>query len=134
MGVVITGIGLASALGHQCQAWQRLLQGESAIHLRQPFPQIPPAPLAMLSTQPQRLVDLISPLVAAVLEDAGLEMPLVDCGVVVGSSRGCQGDWEQAIAPTGPAIDWRSHGLDAAAWHTARVLHSGGPVQAPMAA
>ncbi len=134
MGVVITGIGLSSALGNQCQTWQRLLRGESAIHLRQPFSTLPPAPLAMIGATPQRLTDLIPPLIAAVVADAELDLPLPDCGVVVGSSRGCQGDWEAAWGERSPSLRWQTHGLDAAAWHTAAQIHSRGPVQAPMAA
>ncbi|MDB9494997.1 beta-ketoacyl-ACP synthase [Spirulina major CS-329] len=134
MGVVITGIGVSSALGNHCQTWQRLLRGESAIHPIQPFSVLPPAPLAMIGPTPHRLTELLPPLIADVVADAQLELPLPDCGVVVGSSRGCQGDWEAAGGARSQSLSWQTHGLDAAAWHTAAMLHSRGPVQAPMAA
>lgn len=94
--VVITGLGLRCALGDRHQAWQKLQRGESAIQLRQPFRDLPVIPVAMLGKEPIDLEILRRSLVEATLVDAGLEPPLEHCGIVIGSSRGFQGQWEKA--------------------------------------
>ncbi len=51
--VVVTGIGLVSALGDNLEAsWQQLIAKNSAIKLHQPFPELPPLPLALIGKQP----------------------------------------------------------------------------------
>jgi 3-oxoacyl-[acyl-carrier-protein] synthase II len=95
--VVVTGIGLISALGRLKLSWCRLLQGESGIQQHQPFANLPSRPLALLGQAPSALEHLTALVVADALQDAGLVMPLSDCGVVIGSSRGCQGSWEQLL-------------------------------------
>ncbi|MGB6167029.1 MAG: beta-ketoacyl-ACP synthase, partial [Geitlerinemataceae cyanobacterium] len=85
--VVVTGIGLASALGNLETSWQRLLSGKSGLQLRQPFPELPRLPLAMLDEFPSDFLKLVERVVTAALQDAGLTPPLPDCGVVIGSSR-----------------------------------------------
>lgn len=137
--VVVTGLGLITALGPDlATTWARLLRGETAISLRQPFPELPVLPLAMVGKHPARLEDLLRPVVAAALEDAGLSPPLPDCGVVVGSSRSDQ------TAQEALARDWIERGQAAATWletlpgggaiATAHQIGSQGPVRAPMAA
>ena len=63
--VVVTGIGLVSALGDNLEAnWQQLLAKKTAIKLHQPFPELPPLPLAFIGKQPEKkktLTLLISP-------------------------------------------------------------------------
>lgn len=135
MSVVVTGIGGLNALGDLVTSWERLLALESGIRTHQPFRQLPPFPLAQVGETPMRLPQLTRQVVAATLKDAGLTPPLLDCAVVVGSSRSCQGDWE-AIA--------RSHNLSSPAWLdtlpnrgatlTARLVGTTGIVLAPMAA
>ncbi|MEA5420325.1 beta-ketoacyl-ACP synthase [Spirulina sp. CCNP1310] len=134
MGVVITGIGLCSALGDAHQTQQHLLRGKSGIRLSQPFPALPPLPLALMGDQPQTLPALIPPLVQATLTDASLTPPLPNWGVVVGSSRGCQGNWERMGDGGQPLTTWLSHGPDTGATLTAQILQTPGPVAAPMAA
>lgn len=103
MDVVITGIGLSCSLGSRSLrvalarsiAWQNLLAGKSGIALHQPFPELEPLPLGLISQKPAQLTDLTEILVAEALEDAGLIAPLPDCAVVIGSSRGPQAAWEQ---------------------------------------
>ncbi|WP_160148667.1 beta-ketoacyl-ACP synthase [[Leptolyngbya] sp. PCC 7376] len=91
MRVVVTGISLCSGLGNLAQSWQSLLDGQTAIQLRQPFLELPVIPVAMLGKYPLDLEAWRSQLVTEVLADAKLTGPLKNCAVVVGSSRGFQG-------------------------------------------
>src|SRR4028118_1644777 len=96
MEVVVTGIGLVSALGDSLEAsWQRLISGKSGIGLDQPFPELTPKPLALIGKQPEQLKTLTHLVVELALKDAGLIQPMPDCGVVIGSSRSYQASWEQ---------------------------------------
>ena len=104
MQVVVTGIGLISSLGNSLEAsWQNLIYGKSGIKLCQPFLEhqahryapLPPRPLALIDESPAELTKLTRLVVASALQDAGLTPPLPDCGVVIGSSRSHQADWEQ---------------------------------------
>lgn len=96
--VVVTGLGLVSALGSRDNAtWHKLLNQESAIAMAQPFPDLAPRPLAMIGDCPASLRELTRQLVLETLEDADMTPPLPDLGIVVGSSRSAQGSWE-AIA------------------------------------
>ncbi|MEC4817584.1 MAG: beta-ketoacyl-ACP synthase [Scytonema sp. PMC 1069.18] len=100
--VVITGIGLISALGESLEeSWHNLIAGHSAIKLHQPFPQLKPYPLAMIGAQPAGLKILTQLVVSSALKDAGLVPPLPDCGVVIGSSRSYQGLWEEMVRNMG---------------------------------
>ncbi|OKH28307.1 3-oxoacyl-ACP synthase [Nostoc calcicola FACHB-389] len=95
MKVVVTGIGLVSALGGSLDdSWQNLLAGKSGIRLHQPFPEFTPLPLALIGQQPAELTTLTQSVVASALQDAGLIPPLADCAVVIGSSRSFQASWE----------------------------------------
>lgn len=93
--VVVTGIGLLSALGKLEPSWRRLLKGESGIEKYQLFPDLPARPLALIGQTPTSLAEITALVVAEAIQDAGLTLPLPDCGVVIGSSRGCQASWEQ---------------------------------------
>jgi 3-oxoacyl-[acyl-carrier-protein] synthase II len=145
-GVVVTGIGLISALGDLSQTWQRLLLGQSGIIVQQPFEGLGPQPLAMLGPQPASLTALTQTLVQAALADAGLTSPLPDCAVVVGSSRGQQSQWEQllgqcqsqtaglcsAIHP--PSLPWLETLPHAAAIAAAQQVSTHAAVRSPTAA
>ncbi len=95
MDVVVTGIGLISALGTLENSWTRLLAGDSGIRQHQPFLELPPQPLALVGTKPADLMTLIRLVLADALQDANLTLPIPDCGIAIGSSRGFQGNLEQ---------------------------------------
>jgi 3-oxoacyl-[acyl-carrier-protein] synthase II len=137
MTVVVTGIGVVSALAKTAQStWQSVLAGDSAITLQQPFPELPPRPMAMVGKRPQQLTPMLLTAVAEAVQDAGLAPPLTDCGVVIGSSRAYQGQWEQLIpAPANlGAMPWLATLPSMAAVQTARYIGSCDRVLAPMAA
>lgn len=71
--VVVTGLGLSTALGSTAlTTWQKLMAGESAIALRQPFLDLDPIPLAMAGKEPLLLDDIVTSVVQAAWVDAGL--------------------------------------------------------------
>lgn len=134
MAVLVTGIGVVSALGKDtAEFWQRLLKGESAIALRQPFAELSPRPMALIGKQPSTLNDLILEATTRAIRNAGLSFDLPDCGVVVGSSRGHQVQWERFLT-TGEINNWLPSLPHMGAIAIARHIGSGGPVLAPMAA
>ncbi|MFB2935498.1 beta-ketoacyl-ACP synthase [Aerosakkonemataceae cyanobacterium BLCC-F154] len=95
--IFITGIGFFSALGDLDSSWRSLLAGKSAIQLRQPFVELKPRPLAMIGDRPTELLTLTQQVVESALKDAGLNPPLPNCGVVIGSSRSQQARWEEFV-------------------------------------
>jgi 3-oxoacyl-[acyl-carrier-protein] synthase II len=92
--VVVTGIGLVSALGESLEdSWQNLL-GKTGIKLHQIFPELGIVPLGLIAEKPSLLNTLAEIVVNSALQDAELVAPLFDCAVVIGSSRGYQASWE----------------------------------------
>ena len=138
MGVVVTGISLISVLGNLCQSWDSLLQNTSGIKLRQPFAAFPPLPLALIGSQPASLTDLTQILVTEALKDANLTPPLPNSGVVMGSSRGFQAQWEllrENLINTGNITQSWLHTLpNTVSLIVAQYLQTNAPVIAPMAA
>jgi 3-oxoacyl-[acyl-carrier-protein] synthase II len=137
MRIVITGIGFRSALGNLPTTWENILADRSAITLQQPFLDLPPLPLALIDSQPQHVLKLTRTVVAEAVLDAGLTLPLPDCGVTVGSSRSCQSDWEKVTANPLSQPDltnWLDTLPHSPAIETARSIGSRTVLLAPMAA
>ncbi len=137
--VVVTGIGLASALGENREAtWQALLAGRSAIRCGRPFLDLPPLPLARFPAPPPgTLAALGSTLALAALADARLSVPQPQCGIVVGSSRSDQHQWEvsarEGFGRSHPT-SWLACLPGGAARGAAAALQSAGPLLAPAVA
>ncbi|MBN3949464.1 MAG: beta-ketoacyl-ACP synthase [Nostoc sp. NMS7] len=142
--VCVTGIGLISALGGSLEdSWQNLLAGKSGIRLHQPFPELTPLPLGLISQQPSELILLTQMVVSSALQDAGLFPHAADCAVVIGSSRSYQASWEMlarqmyedaansSVSSLGNWLDTLPH-MNAIA--AARQIGASGIVLAPMAA
>ena len=142
--VCVTGIGLISALGGSLEeSWQNLLAGKSGIRLHQPFPELKPLPLGLISQQPSELTILTQMVVSSALQDAGLVPPLADCAVVIGSSRSYQASWEMltkemyrdaanlSVSSLGNWLNTLPH-MNAIA--ATRQIGASGIVMAPMAA
>ena len=141
MDVVVTGIGLASVLGNLSSSWQALLAGQSGIRMMRPFSGLPVRPLGLINAEPIDLLTLTQRIVLDAVQDAQLPLPLPDCGIVIGSSRGQQAQWEQLArqfyggdrAPFA-LTNWLETMPNGAAIAAARLLQTHGPVLAPMAA
>ncbi len=140
MDVVVTGIGLLSCLGSLQPTWSRILQGKSGIKLHNFFPELPAYPLGLINFQPSKVNNITEKLLLATLKDAGLATPLPSCGVVVGSSRGCQADWEELatqrrnLNSSNIIPDWLQTLPHQSAIACAKQLQTTAPVLAPMAA
>lgn len=134
MDVVVTGIGLRSCLGSLQLTWSNILQGKTGIRLHRLFPGLPTYPLGLIDTQPSKIDDLTHKILLDTLEDAQLQIPLEDCGVVIGSSRGCQATWEQLTTEIDPNQNWLQTLPHQPAVFTGNYIQTSAPVLAPMAA
>jgi len=139
MNVVVTGIGVLSCLGSLQSTWSNILQGKSGIRLQNLFLELPVYPLGIIGARQSQIDDITTKLLQATLEDAELAQPLSECGVVVGSSRACQANWEElATQRQGKNNHSINNWLDTlphqSAIATAKYIQTSAPVLAPMAA
>ncbi|WP_026102904.1 beta-ketoacyl-ACP synthase [Pleurocapsa sp. PCC 7319] len=141
MNVVVTGIGLMSCLGSLQTTWTSILRGKSGIKLYHLFPELSAYPLGLINPQASKIDKITQQLLLATLQDGGLQTPLDKCGVVIGSSRGCQASWEELATQrynsnhsSNSISNWLSTLPDQPAITTARYLRTKAPVLAPMAA
>ena len=135
MNVVVTGIGLLSCLGSLQPTWSNILQGKTGIRLQNLFPELRVYPLGIIGARQSQIDDITKELLLATLEDAELDAPLSECGVVIGSSRGCQANWEElATAKQNNIPQWLETLPHHSAIATAKYLQTTAPVLAPMAA
>lgn len=132
--VVVTGIGLVSALGNLEQTWEGLVEGRSGVRLYQPFSSLGLKPLALVGAEPARITPLTEQVVSEAVLDAGLKPPLPDCAVVVGSSRGNQALLEQFSTGEQGLQDWLKGLANTAAIVSSQVIQSQAITLAPMAA
>jgi len=132
--VVVTGMGCWTGLGDLSQSWEKLQQEKSKISIQQPFLELPSYPLSLIAEKPLSLSDLTAQVVKAALGSANLVPPLPDCGVVVGSSRGCQGEIEKFAQHKEKSIPWLDILPHQAAILTAQLVGSESAVLSPMAA
>jgi 3-oxoacyl-[acyl-carrier-protein] synthase II len=134
MRIVVTGIGFRSALGDLTSTWHSLIAGKSGIELHQPFPDLAPLPLALIEQAPLDVITLTQMVVAEAVRDAGLSLPLPDCGVAIGSSRGCQAQWEKFTTNRQDLSGWLDTLPHSPAITAARYIGSQSALLAPMAA
>ncbi|HEY9767514.1 MAG TPA: beta-ketoacyl-ACP synthase [Coleofasciculaceae cyanobacterium] len=140
MDVVVTGIGLISCLGSLQSTWSSILQGKSGIRSRQLFDALPAYPLGLINSRPSRIDDLTQKILVDALKDAKLQVPLDECGVVIGSSRSSQATWEKLATHSRDgklsnlASDWLETLPHQPAIIAGSYLQTTAPVLAPMAA
>ena len=134
MDVVVTGIGLMSCLGSLQTTQSSILQGHTGIKPHQFF-QLPAYPLGLIDARPSKINDITPKILFDALQDAELSTTLTECGVVIGSSRGCQAEWENIARRKKLLSDrWLETLPDRPAIITAKHLKTNAPVLAPMAA
>ncbi|MBE9145618.1 beta-ketoacyl-ACP synthase [Planktothrix mougeotii] len=136
MNVVVTGIGLISALGNLETTWKRLLSSQSRILPYQPFPELLTQPLALIHDIPSHPTELLEKAITDALIMADLTPLLPDCGVVIGSSRGYQGKLEQLARREDNInlIKFRDYLHFNIAVNAAKKIGSTGIILSPMAA
>jgi 3-oxoacyl-[acyl-carrier-protein] synthase II len=105
--VVVTGIGLVTSISSDSQSnWHNLLAGNSGIkqiktQIQNQIKNLPLAPVVWKSSEEffnlPKVEGFLKKAVTEAIADANLTMPLVDCGLVIGSSRGYQAEFEQKL-------------------------------------
>lgn len=131
--IVVTGIALQSCLGDLTETWHALQQRQTGIKIQQPFTGLPAYPMGLIQDKPLQLSMLTQILCQKALDDASLVTPLPECGVVVGSSRSCQGLLEK-MANGERVENWLECLPHYAATMIAQMIGTDAPVLSPMAA
>ncbi|MCY7332251.1 MAG: beta-ketoacyl-ACP synthase [Pseudanabaena sp. CAN_BIN31] len=136
--VVVTGIGMTTAIASDREkTWQNLLEGKSGIEFDSQL-QIPVARINCLTDSHLfRSQYLLEKVVNEAIADASLEIPLLNCGVVIGSSRSNQRELELLLDhPHQSLIEnyWQTCQPANLSAQIANLLQTQAPVLAPMAA
>jgi 3-oxoacyl-[acyl-carrier-protein] synthase II len=136
--VVVTGIGMTTAIASDREnTWQNLLEGKSGIEFDSQL-QIPVARINGLTDfYLSRSQYLLEKVVVEAIADASLEIPLVNCGIVIGSSRSNQRELELLLDhPHQSLIEnhWQTFQPANLSAQIANLLQTQAPVLAPMAA
>ncbi len=136
--VVVTGIGMTTAIASDREnTWQNLLEGKSGIEFDSQL-QIPVARInCVTNSHLSRSQYLLEKVVIEAIADASLEIPLFDCGVVIGSSRSNQRELELLLdRPHQSLIEnyWQTCQPANLSAQIANLLQTQSPVLAPMAA
>ncbi|MGY6529741.1 MAG: beta-ketoacyl-ACP synthase [Cyanobacterium sp.] len=138
MKVVVSGVGLISCMGDTQETWDKMSQGLSGIRFSQPYDFLPKYPLGLINQHPSTIETITQRVVQATLKSACLSSPIPDMGVVVGSSRGCQGSWEvfarQWLEDKSTPQNWLNTFPCQPSTITAQYVGSFAPVLAPMGA
>jgi 3-oxoacyl-[acyl-carrier-protein] synthase II len=121
--------------------WQKLLQGNSGIkfdhQLQIPVARIDDACIDHGENLPSRAQYFLETVVLEAIADANLKLPLSNCGVVIGSSRGNQREVELLLFDSrqnlNPNYWWNCQSANLSA-QIANILQTEAPVMAPMAA
>jgi 3-oxoacyl-[acyl-carrier-protein] synthase II len=136
--VVVTGIGMMTAIASGREnTWQKLLENKSGIKFDHQL-QLPVARINCLeNSHSSRSQDLLEKATLEAIADANLEIPLLKCGVVIGSSRSNQRELELLLdKPDQILIEnkwWQCQPANLSA-QIADLLQTQAPVLAPMAA
>ncbi|MFZ4727951.1 MAG: beta-ketoacyl-ACP synthase [Pseudanabaena sp.] len=136
--VVVTGIGMMTAIASGREnTWQGLLANKSGIKFDQQI-QLPVARINYLAdSYSSRSQDLLAKATVEAIADADLEVPLLKCGVVIGSSRSNQRELELLLAKHEKGLIedkwWQCQPANLSA-QIANLLQTQAPVLAPMAA
>jgi 3-oxoacyl-[acyl-carrier-protein] synthase II len=134
--VVVTGIGMITAIANDREhTWQGLLDGKSGIKFDQKI-QLPVARINYLEdTHLSRSQNLLGKATLEAIADADLEVPLSNCGVVIGSSRSNQRELELLLDQSAQIENqwWQCQPANLSA-QIANLLQTQAPVLAPMAA
>ncbi|GBO51730.1 3-oxoacyl-[acyl-carrier-protein] synthase, KASII [Pseudanabaena sp. lw0831] len=134
----MTGIGMITAIASDREnTWQRLLDGKSGIKFDDQI-QLPVARVDYLEdSHSSRSQNLLEKATLEAIVDASLEVPLLNCGVVIGSSRSNQRELELLLdAPKKGLVErkwWQYQPANLSA-QIANLLQTQAPVLAPMAA
>lgn len=126
---------MVTALGSNYpQTWQNLRAGGSGITFNAQY-QLPLAEIKIpVPAQFPRVEFWLQQAVREAIADAGLTVPLPNCGLVIGSSRGYQGELERILDGSLSFSQFSSCWPGCLSGAIARELQTQAPVLAPMAA
>jgi len=136
--VLVSGIGMVTAIGQDREtSWANLLSGKSGIELAEIYGmRVPISRVNNLSSSSQPRVErFIQQAVQEAIDDANLSILLPNCGVVIGSSRAYQQEWEKILENRGDHQgNWLNLLPSSLSSSVAALIQTRQTVLAPMAA